>query len=274
MVDIVASLGLAAVATFVPLLVGILLPRTLLKLKGPQFTIWVVGAAAGIMLWFFLDVIGAAAQLGVNQGFGGDFTHIVLALMFATGLVLLFGLELRFSSRISSSTSSHHVGPVETNLTLISAAVVAVGIGFHALGEGAYIADAVYYSSTTSLVYVIGGLWPGVAYVLHKAMEGFVIGVFAVLTSAVSFRSTGVFLLLSGFPMIIGFFVGYLSLVMPSLLALDSTYFFALGGAVTVYVEMRLLPILSQKTGTYASIVAFLLGFYAMYVAALFHSQR
>lgn len=274
MVDIAASLGLAIIATFVPLLVGMLLPRTLLRQIGPQFMIWGVGVAAGVMLWFFLDVMGAAAQLGVNQGFGGDYTHIVVALMFAMGVLLLLGLERRFSSTISASVGGNHGGSMDTRITLVSAAVVAIGIGFHALGEGAYIADAVYYTSTTSLVYVIGGLWPGVAYLLHKAMEGFVIGVFAVLTPAMSFRRIGVFLFLSGFPMIIGFFVGYLSFVMPWFLVFDSTYFFALGGAVTVYVEMRLLPILSQKAGPYASILAFLLGFYAMYVAALFHSQR
>lgn len=273
MVDVASSLGLAVIATFVPLLVGLLLPRTLLRPMGSQFTIWVVGAAAGIMLWFFFDVMGAAAQLGVNQGFGGDFTQVILATMFAVGVTFLFGLDKRLSTKLSAVIPSHQIGPLETGITLTSAAVVALGIGFHAIGEGVYIADAVSYSSTTGIIFVIGGLWPGVAYVLHKAMEGFVIGVFGVLASALSLRRVGIFVLLSGLPMIVGFFIGYLSLVTTSLLVLDSTYFFALGGAVTVYVEMRLLPILSRG-GLYASVPAFLLGFYAMYLAALFHSQR
>ena len=152
---------------------------------------------------------------------------------------------------------------MSAGITFAIAAVAALGIGFHALGEGLIIGASL--PSAADIFGAIGGLLPGFAYVLHKLLEGFVIGAFAVAASATSLRKIGILAALSGIPTVIGFFIG-----IPS--ALDSSYFFALGGAGAVYVELKLIPIIYGSGRLYTSVAPFLLGFYSMYFAGLFHS--
>src|SRR5713101_1695755 len=101
MVDVAASLLVGIVATFVPLFIGLHVPKAVAdKRRSQRATLWLVAGASGIIFWFFIDVIGDATQLDINQGFGtglGDYTHLVLALLFAVGIELMLGLELRYS---------------------------------------------------------------------------------------------------------------------------------------------------------------------------------
>ncbi len=109
----------------------------------------------------------------------------------------------------------------------------------------------------------IGGLGPGAAYVLHKLLEGFVIGTFAALAKLKSLRVASLGLI-SGLPTIIGLL---LAISMP----LNSAFFFALGGAATVYVECKLIPNFIDRQKMLLYVVALLLGFYSMHLAGLFH---
>ena|SRR2546422_2868465 len=272
MVDVSASLLVGIAATFVPLLVGLLVPKAVtVKRKSQRVTLWLVAGASGMMFWSFIDVMGDATQLDINQGFGtglGDYTHLVLALMFAGGVGLMFGLELFYSRSKSpdtdtSRTESSTDAPWPGEMIFAVAVVAAIGVGFHALGEGVYVGSSL--PNAPSVLDAIGGTLPGIAYILHKGLEGFVIGVFAVLARATSNRNIGILAAVSGVPTVIGFFIGIGNRVEP-------TYFFALGAAEAVYVEMKLVPLFSQGNRVYASIVPFLLGFYAMYIAGLFHS--
>jgi zinc transporter ZupT len=258
MVDIPTALAVGTVVTFVPLVAGIVSPRILDKVGRQPATTWMTAAAAGIMFWFFIDVVNDAAQLDIISGFGnglGDYTHAILALMFAVGIGVLFGLESKFSV-------PKPLGAVENMLPFAAAAIAALGIGFHAFGEGMDIGSTL--PKAVDLLEAIGGYYPGIAYVLHKFFEGFVVGVFAVIASASSGRKIGALIALSGVPTILGFLAG-----IPNML--DSSYFFALGAAATIYVEFRLLPLVS-KAKPYAFVIPLLLGFYAMYFAGLFHN--
>jgi zinc transporter ZupT len=266
MVEVATSLSVGIVATFVPLIVGLFLPKALASLrKTPHSTVWMAAFSAGIIFWFFIDVMGDAAQLDINQGFGGGYTHLALALSFAVGVGVLFGLERRFSRprNLSSTDPNLQIRSVAADITFAIAAVAALGIGFHALGEGMGI--GVSLPKAVNIYDAIGGVYPGVAYVLHKFFEGFVIGSFAVVASCTRLRHIGILAALSGIPTVIGFFIG-----LPA--TLDSTYMFALGGAGAVYVEMKLIPVLARSGRFYAAILPFLIGLYAMYVAGLFHS--
>lgn len=266
MVDFATAVTLGIVATFVPLVVGLLLPKGLARLRSPYATVWLAAFSAGVIFWFFLDVMGDAAQLGVNQGFGGSYTHVALASSFVLGIAVLFGFERRFSrARIVWSTDeSPQMRSIASDITFVIATVAALGIGFHALGEGMAIGHTL--PSAVDVYDAIGGPYPGVAYVLHKLLEGFVIGTFAVIAAATRLRHIAMLTGLAGIPTIIGFFVG-----LPPR-SYDSTYMFALGGAGAVYVEMKLIPVLARSGRFYAAIIPLLLGFYAMYVAGLFHS--
>jgi len=71
--------------------------------------------------------------------------------------------------------------------------------------------------------------------------------------------------LLAGIPTIIGLAV---ALMVP----VDATIFFAIGAAAVVYIEYKLILNLTRRDDAVLYIAVFLLGFYLMYLAALFHS--
>ena len=270
MVDLGTSLGVGIVATFAPLFVGLVLPKAIASTRRQTVTLWMVAIAAGMVFWLFIDVMGDAAQLDINQGFEsglGNYTHAILALMFAVGLGLFFLVEKRFSKSRGTIAEARQPGSpngvLASGFTFTIAAVAALGIGFHAFGEGVAIGSTI--PNAPFILDAIGGTLPGVAYVLHKGLEGFVIGVFALLALATSASRIAILSALSGIPTVIGFFIGIPHIV-------DSSYFFAIGGAGAVYVEFKLIPLLSRDGRLYASILPFLLGLYAMYFAGLFHS--
>ncbi len=265
MVDLATSLAVGIGATFIPLTIGLVFPKALVRIRSRYATVYLAAFSAGLIFWFFIDVMGDAAQLDINLGFGGGYTHIVLALFFALGVAVLFFLEKRFSwtRNVPSKEQNVKMRSVAADITFAIAAVAALGIGFHALGEGMGIGTSL--PKAASILDAIGGVYPGIAYVLHKFLEGFVVGTFAVLASSTKTRHIAILTTLSGIPTVIGFFIG-----LPG--NLDSSYMFALGGAGTVYVELKLIPLFARSEKFYAAILPLLLGFYAMYAAGLFHS--
>ncbi len=219
-----------------------------------------MAASSGIIFWFFLDVMNDAVLLDVNQGFGGGFSHVLLAGLFAMGLLLLFGLE-RLIPRPSVHGTRREGKSTVMEISFLVAFLVALGIGFHALGEGIEIGSLL--PTASGIIDAIGGFSPGVAYVLHKIMEGFVIGVFAVYAKSRPLRIL-ILGLVSGIPTVIG---SALAVLTP----INSAFFFALGGAAAVYVEYKLIPNFIRQRDFMLYIAASLIGFYSMYLAGLFH---
>ncbi len=80
-----------------------------------------------------------AALLGVNQGFGGGLVHVFIAGLFAVALLVLFWLD-----RLSTTTGRRKGRDVM--LSYGTALLVALGIGFHSLGEGVEIGSLIAYS--------------------------------------------------------------------------------------------------------------------------------
>ena len=258
MTAILGNFVVGVAATFIPLFIGLFIP-VLANGDSPLRPRLLAAFSSGVMFWFFLDVMNDAVLLDVNQGFTGGFRQALLAGLFAASLLLLFGLE-----RISNATAhepQHRSNTTAANFSFTVAVLVALGIGFHAFGEGIGIGSLT--SLTSNMIEATGGLGPGVAYTLHKLLEGFVIGTFAAVTKLKAFRVL-VLGLVSGLPTILGLL---LAISMP----LNSTFFFALGGAATVYVEYKLIPNFAGRENMLLYVVASLLGFYSMYLAGLFH---
>jgi zinc transporter ZupT len=257
--DPTMNLAAGVAATFIPLYVGLFLPHAISGKSAQRLRI-LMAVSAGIIFWFFLDVMNDAVLLDVNQGFRGGVEHVVLVVLFGVGLLLLFGLEQAYSkSSVRAARREERGGTTEISFAIVI--LVALGIGFHALGEGIEIGSLI--PTAVNIIDAIGGFGPGVAYVLHKFLEGFVIGVVAVFAKS-KFPRILILGLVSGIPTLIG---SMLALLTP----INSAFFFALGGAAAVYVEYKLIPNFAGQDRAPLYVIASLIGFYSMYLAGLFH---
>src|SRR5215467_15629214 len=147
MVELLVAFGAGVLATFVPLFVGLFLPRTLSSVRkvgaGPKVRTFFLAFSAGVIFWFFFDVMGEAASLDVNQGFNATdsiqgASHIILALLFLVGVLALVFLDRRYQDE----HSRNGIGKTEADpfsLPFSVAAIAAIAIGLHAMGEGLLI---------------------------------------------------------------------------------------------------------------------------------------
>jgi len=251
----------AVLATLIPLYCGIFAPFLIAGKSRFPLTV-LMAAASGIMFWSFLDLMNDAALLDVAQGFSGGLEHFLLVGSFAVALLFLFLLD-------RGSSATQRAKGHEISFSYATALLVALGIGFHSLGEGVEIGSLIGYLYTiaptsSSLITAIGGLGSGVAYVSHKFLEGFVVGVFATALRT-SFARKFILGLVAGIPTIIGLWIALM-------ISVDATIYFAVGAAAVLYIEYKLIPNLTRKGGALLYIMVFLLGFYLMYLAGLFHS--
>jgi hypothetical protein len=227
--------------------------------------------AFGIFLWFFVDTIGGSATLYVNSGFGGGFAQVVVVILFLVGVLIFFSID-KNRNIFSPDLAVGKYG-------IVIPFLVAAAVGIHGLGEGWDFGQTAYNTTNTSLLDAFGGLTAGVAYVLHKALEPMMIGAcYAFYTKGVTRSSArwirDIFLL-----SIIFVFTSLLGAALGYYISLDSTtYFFALGTGTSIYAAIRLVgPLFTQTQAaksnySIAVAVSMLLGFTAIYFAALFHS--
>jgi zinc transporter, ZIP family len=256
----------AVIATFICLYLGIFTPSLIAGKFVSRLTI-LMAVASGIMCWSFIDIMNDAALIGVNQGFSLTLVHVLLPGLFAVVVLFLFWLD-----RLSTSTGRRRGHGIM--LSYGTALLVALGIGFHSLGEGVEVGSLIGYSyalagASSNLIRAIGGLASGLAYLMHKFLEGFVIGIFAAAVKARLVRNFYLGLL-AGLPTAIGLTI---ALFVP----IDSTIFFAGGAAAVIYILYKLVSNLFSQShrpryDDFFYILFFLLGFYLMYFAGLFHS--
>src|SRR5947199_10078716 len=226
--------------------------------------------AFGIFLWFFVDTISGSATLDVNSGFGGGLAQVTVVILFLAGVLFFFSVD-RNRNLFSAESAIGKYGVVIPLL-------VAAAVGIHGLGEGWDYGHHVYMTSSTNLLDTFGGINAGVAYVLHKALEPMMIGAcYAFYTKCQArngarwIRDTFLLSMVFSLASLVGAATGYF-------VSFDTTYFFAMGTGTSIYAAMRLVGPLfapSQITKSNYSVliaVAFLVGFIAIYFAALFHS--
>ena len=235
--------------------------------------------AFGIFLWFFVDTIQGSALLDVNAGFTGGAGQIAAVALFITGVSVIFWIDRRRGLFSPESI----VRTVSVGIPLL----VAGAIGIHGLGEGAAFGATAYSTPSTSLLDAFGGVSAGVAYLLHKGLEPIMAAAcYCVYTrrteSGVKGQLRDVLLLSLAFvlPSLIGAVVGYFVMGPATgfVAGFDTTYFFALGTGTSIYAALRLSRALFRSEGPMTAedsikmAVPIMLGFIAIYFAALFHS--
>jgi len=254
-------------STVVPTLAGLLLITWANRFVNARY---LVAFGLGLFLWFFVDLVDTSTSLGANDGFSGGAGQVVLVLLFLTAALFFVGVD-RDRNIFSPSLASGKYG-------LIIPIMVALSLAIHGLGEGAAYSATVFATSSNSLLDAFGGLYPAVAYVLHKALEPMMIGscycAHVKQQRAKSGAWLGDMLLLTivfVLPSLIGAAVGYYIMY-------NTTYYFALGAGASLYAGLRLTgPLFDtgetlKPSGTMRIIVCILLGILALYLAALFHS--
>jgi hypothetical protein len=254
-------------ATLIPAFLGMLIITLAGKRLQPRY---LVAFAFGIFFWFFVDTISGSATLDVNSGFGGGIAQVGVVLLFILGVVLMFTLD-RKRDILSPQSAVGKYG-------MVIPLLVAIAVGLHGLGEGVAFGGTANATTGTSLLDTFGGLTAGVAYFLHKGLEPMMIGAcYNIYFKAENVSSKrflrNIFLLTFVFAVtsLIGAAAGYF-------ISLDTTYFFALGTGTSIYAAFRLAGPLFTPYGNNSSndsikiALSLILGFLAIYVAALFHS--
>jgi hypothetical protein len=254
-------------ATVAPTFVGLFLITWAARFVSGRY---IAAFALGIFLWFFIDIIETSASLDVNSGFNGGTDQIALVALFLVGALFFVWLD-RNRNIFSYEAAVGKYG-------LLIPIIAALATGIHGLGEGAAYSATVFATSSTSLLDAFGGLYPAVAYVLHKGLEPMMIGACYSVYTRTNTKTTRVwfedmFLLTIIFvlPSLIGAAFGYFVMY-------DTTYYFALGAGTSIYAALRLAAPLFSTNGTAGPgrtiriVLSILLGFIALYAATLFHS--
>jgi len=269
MIDFASSFTQFVLATFIPLYLGLIF--VMLLKETTHISVRNLSAfALGLLFWLFLDTLNDAIQLDVNEGFSYGFQHAALLLLFVVGflsLALLGGLGM-----------SAKVGVKERAYPFFVGIVVALGMGFHGIGEGLGFGGTSAGTSATTVLDAIGGYGGGAAYVLHKFLEATLVAIvyLSLTEEKLGFReqlwrivALG---LAFGLPSAVGDVVGYY-------VPVDSSYFYALGGGAALFAALLLMRSIfgtdARGEVTYSQwirvVVALLVGFLALYAAASLH---
>jgi len=271
MIPFVVSCVEFVLATFIPLYLGMFLVGAVRTVRFESR--YLSAFALGLLFWFLLDTLNDAIQLGVNDGYDFNPEHTGLLLIFIVGflaIALPAGVGL---SKRTGTIQSAKAGPFPTAL------MVALGMGFHGIGEGLEFGGLSAGTTATTILDAIGGVGGGAAYVLHKLLEASIVMiVFIALVEGerfslrVEWKRVALLGLAFGLPSVLGDVVGYF-------VEVNSAYLFALGGgAALVIVLLAVRPIWGDGWKgdlTYAQYVKMvlmvLMGFLCLYGAAMFH---
>jgi hypothetical protein len=274
--------------TVVTILFGTLIPAYLALYLVPRLkpvqTALIASAGVGLTFWFFFDTMGDAAQLDVNSAiypfsaFGG-ITHFAVIAAFSAGIAALAIID-HYAVPNSKFEDGQlpASGPKSKTLIFVPIAVAAV-MGIHGMGEGWDFASAASATTTTNLIQAFGGWNAVISYPLHKFFEASIIA--AVYTCYVG-RSELAKKASWHLP-VLGLFFGLTSVIGSSIgyyVALDTTYFYAFGVTAAFYAAIRLAEAMGNKfsVGVNAPVylggrkfLALAIGFFLLYIAALFH---
>ena len=249
MVDLSLTVALTAASTvpsiFVGLFVGFLLRGRSMTQPNTRLLI-LVTVAAGLTSWFFLDIMAASTYLGINQ-------PLTSATLF---LVLLFVIAFLVTVMLDP-----HSKPGRSYDPIFIAAIV---ISFHGIGEG--IAIGSILSSATDPIAAIGGPLSATSFVIHKALEAFIVSVVATGLGKYAWRVIAAGSILA-VPTILGAISGYLFFP-------NATIFFAGASGGTLWLLSTLLAKSMTLQSRFKWAVALLFGVMLMFLAGTLHSIR
>ena len=274
MIKFSVSLVEFVLATFIPVYVGMVV-ITYLQTKFRISLRYLSAFALGLMFWFFFDTMNDAVQLDVNSGydFATSTTHSWLLAVFVFGFLVIGLSSTYFLSRTKGK-------PVDILQIFITGIIVAIGMGFHGVGEGLEFGGLSAGTQATTILDAIGGIGGGVAYVIHKFLESSIVAITYLgisIDDDEAFRNKlsniVVFGLAFGIPSVLGEIAGYF-------VQIDSSYFFALGVgaalAVSLLIVFSIFRTSQNRALAYSqwvwTMLAVFIGFLCLYGAALFHS--
>ncbi|MER3601769.1 MAG: zinc transporter ZupT [Nitrososphaerota archaeon] len=241
--DLVYSAWLGFLAGLLPVYLGLLaLPA--FRAASERRRRLLLGFTIGILLFLFADVTHEALQ-GAQASAPGPLVY---------SLALLAGLLAPMAVAGASQTSRHAEGVRERGV--LTAYLVALGIGLHNFGEGLAI-GAAYTAGQLALTTLLV-----IGFALHNGTEG--MGIAGPMVGAkVSARDPVLMGFVAGAPTILGSVVG--SLAFSTLLAV--AFFSAASGAI-LYVVIELARLAYQRP-TAADVLSTALGILLMFGTGL-----
>ena len=245
MVSLLETTALIGVSAIPALSAGLFMGYRTRKGLGPQGQHILDTVAAGVIVWFFLDVMSESAFLGVNQGPSGSPSQILLAGLFPLGLVAMVYLDKQSDFRWRLDPSY----------------LAAVAIGLHAMSEGVVIGSGL--APASGVLAAFGGIRPAESFVTHKILEGFALSMF--LASPNASRKALVSVLVAGLPTVLGGAVGLT-------FSPNSSFFFALSGGAALWLLSQLLQKSLSASNRVLWAISLSTGLLLMYSAALLHS--
>jgi hypothetical protein len=242
--DFLTAAALVFAATFLPLLVGSTI-GTLMEGFASKASLATVGV--GVLVWLFIDLMSDADLLGVGRGFVGGWAPFALLVGFLTVVIFLVLADWGLGGG----------GVFPYSVVILAAAAMA----FHSAGEGIELGGAFATAGTGALTGP-----SAVAFLAHKALEGFVISGFLVACAPrPGWKRVALPSLVVGGAATAASALGYFSLA-------ASTLFFAMGAGGAVYMVFRLLPVALGSRDRLRFVAAFCVGFILIYLAALLHA--
>ncbi len=240
---------------------------------------YLAAAGLGLSFWFFVETMGDAAYLDVNEGFTGGASHVAMLASFVLGVIVLATFD-HFSVPNSSNQAPNQTSKIGTtsSLFLIAAAVASVS-GIHGFAEGWSFASVAHIGSGQTLTDAFGGFAALASYPIHKFLEASIVGILYVIyvgrtnLSKRPLWHLPVLGLLFAIPSVIGAAIGYS-------VSIDTTYFYSFGVTSALYGALRLAeaihPNFKVGAGNPAYLggrifLALILGFLLLYFAALLH---
>ena len=226
--DLLYAGFLGLVAGLLPVYAG-LVPLPVFKRMSERARAVLMGFSAGILLFLFADVTHEAVELSGRPG-----SHPVL---FAVGLILgLLGPGIVSHRRASRTNAARREEarsgvPRTSEVRLVTAYTIALGIGLHNLGEGLAI-GASYAAGTLALTTLLV-----IGFFLHNSTEG--LGMSAPIANVPTrLREPVILGFFAGAPTILGSMIGFLTYSD----ALGTVFFAAAAGAL-LYVVVELVRI-------------------------------
>jgi ZIP family zinc transporter len=249
MADIANPILIGILAGLVPVYLG-LMPIPLFRRLPPHWRSLLLSFSTGILMFLFADVTGESVEMAKVSPVG--------PLLFVIGLTLgLVGPALLFHHRrgsIVAPTSPGSSALAGSDSKLLTAYMMALGIGLHNFGEGLALGAAYgagQFALTTALV---------VGFALHNGTEG--LGIAGpVSDTPMRLRQPLAMGFIAGFPTIIGSVIG--SLAYSELLGV---LFFSVAGGALLFVAVELLRLSTSPRSMFAGIA---LGILLMYFTGL-----
>jgi len=237
-------IGLGGIAGVIPIYIGIAAALLAVKVSSRSWEGFLTGVSTGILVYLFFDLMHEAVEQTAAQ-------DPLSWLLFLGGLLVGFVGLVAFEQQ----QQGRHRSPDSSPLFLPY--MIALGLGFHNLGEGLAIGASYAQGAWTLSGLLVGG------FALHNGTEGFAI-IASAGKSKLPLKEVVLMGLVAGGPTCLGTVISGL-VVSPYL----SIIFYALAAGSLLYVVFSLVTIFYTATRRMQTATGVFAGLSLMYVTAM-----